>query len=158
MIKSLKTQRIIIMKKTLPLSFSPIIEQIARSIPSWVQSKKQLGQFGEQLVWNALQSQHHTMLHKNFYLKRKEADIISRYQGQLFITEVKTRKTDRTLHPRQVLSYRQERHYRLLLHELHQFYPQDPTLIFNLAIVTLGAQAQLVIYQNILTGNFLAPS
>lgn len=58
-------------------------------------SNKQVGILGEQLVARVLERRGHRILHRNYWTRWAEIDLLTQINTELWIIEVKTRSTER---------------------------------------------------------------
>lgn len=56
---------------------------------------KQVGMLGEQLVARVLEQRGHRILHRNYWTRWAEIDLLTQKNNELWIVEVKTRSTER---------------------------------------------------------------
>ena len=70
----------------------------------------QLGQYGERIACQYLQSKGYQILEQNWRSSRYEIDLIALYQGCLIVVEIKTRQTDKYGSPGSCLSVNQQLH------------------------------------------------
>lgn len=58
-------------------------------------SNKQVGFLGEELVARVLERRGHRILHRNYWTRWAEIDLLTQINAELWIVEVKTRSTER---------------------------------------------------------------
>lgn len=68
-------------------------------------NNKKLGDHGEDIACIYLRGKGHTILSRNYTCKLGEIDIISKFQERLFISEVKTRRSDKFGSPYESVDY-----------------------------------------------------
>ena len=70
----------------------------------------QLGQYGERIACQYLQSKGYQILEQNWRSSRYEIDLIAQFQECLIVVEIKTRQTDKYGSPGSFLSVQQQWH------------------------------------------------
>jgi putative endonuclease len=132
------------------------VAQAGRLCPEWFNevavkdSRRQLGDQGEDLAAAALQKQGYKILARNYVTPLGEIDLIARQGKTVVIVEVKTRKSLRFGSPQEAVSAaKQKRLRRLADYYLKEKRFTGSPVRFDVVAVTLaGDEAQVEIIRN----------
>ncbi len=99
-------------------------------------SRKKLGQAGEQLAASFLKKKGYTIVQRNFRCRAGELDIIAEDGDYLVIVEVKTRSSGSYGSPVEAVDLRKQRQIcRTARHYLHQYAIADRNIRFDVVAV-----------------------
>jgi len=108
-------------------------------------SRRQLGDTGEDLAALALKKQGYKILERNYVTPLGEIDLIARHQGALVFIEVKTRKSVRFGEPQDAVSFtKQARMRKLADYYLKQQRLGEVQVRFDVVGITMVADKPLM--------------